>query len=499
MTLGPEVAAVSTSAGYAPDPEQRILLDGSFGVDRFGKPTAFTVVVLAPRQNLKTGFLKQYALGQMFVVTQHLPKRVAREWKMVWSAHEFATAEGALDDMEALIEDCDDLARLVKRTSRNKIAKHGAIPVIELTNGAKIIFKTRTKGGGRGLSGNKTILDEAYAVQPGQAGALLPIMLARPGAQVLWASSACRPESAVLWDQVVRGRPGAARVLYAEWCAPPASAVCRLGEKCMHERSARGCGCDNLDLIKTIHSAVKRGRIEPQTLIDLRGDIPPSEYGREILGWHDEVAGSAMISSLAHWPAIEDAASQLRDTPAAFAVAVSTDRKWAAIGVAGPAKDAINQTHLELVERKPGVAWVVARCKELAAKYRRVPFVVDDHGPAASLITDLKKARVNVVELKTDDALDATEQFLDGVVEGRFVHGPDEVVDDAIAAVQPRPVGERFAFGRKTSAMDITALEVVAFASYGAANYKRPTYVVDTQALMEAARAEEDVADPENP
>ncbi len=76
-TLGPEVAAVATLAGFAPDPEQQLLLDGSFALDRAGKSVAFEVVVIAPRQNLKTGFEKQYALGQLFV---------RREPLVVWSA-----------------------------------------------------------------------------------------------------------------------------------------------------------------------------------------------------------------------------------------------------------------------------------------------------------------------------------------------------------------------------------------------------------------------------
>jgi hypothetical protein len=496
-TLGPHVAAVSTLAGFAPDPEQRILLDGAFGLDRSGKPAAFAVVVIAPRQNLKTGFLKQYSLGQLFVVSQHLSRRDAQDWLMVWSSHEFTTAEAALRDLESLIEGSPDLARMVKRTSRGFLAKHGAVPVIELKNGARCVFKTRTKGGGRGLSGNKTILDEAFAVQAGQAGALLPIMLARPGAQVLWASSACRPESAVLWDQVVRGRAGARRMLYAEWCAPPPAEACRLGERCTHGREVRGCGCDDLDLIRGVHSAITRGRIDIQTVVDLRS-LPPEEYCREIMGWHNDVVGSTMIMSLAKWSLLADEKSGLTSV-SAFGVAVSHDRKWASIGAAGPAKSAIGRTHLELVDRRPGVDWVVERCKELAKTHRRVPFVVDDHGPAASLIKALKQARVPLMTTSTGEYADATEQFLDGVVGELFTHGPDEVIQDAVDAVQPRPMGDRFVLGRKASG-DITALEGPMLAAWGASNYKRPTYVVDLNqfgAVDDVVEAGDEAAGPD--
>src|SRR6266508_3522209 len=59
-SLGPEVAAVCTVANFPPDPEQRMLHDGAFALDKQGKSVAFEVVVIAPRQNIKTGFFKQY-------------------------------------------------------------------------------------------------------------------------------------------------------------------------------------------------------------------------------------------------------------------------------------------------------------------------------------------------------------------------------------------------------------------------------------------------------
>ena len=43
---------------------------------------------------------------------------------------------------------------------------------IELVTGSRLIFKTRTKGGGRGLSGSKVILDEGMFLQPMHMGSL---------------------------------------------------------------------------------------------------------------------------------------------------------------------------------------------------------------------------------------------------------------------------------------------------------------------------------------
>lgn len=480
-TLGPAVAATATLAGFPPDPEQRMLLDLAFALDKRGKSLAFEVVVIAPRQNLKTGFLKQYALGQLFVRDEPL---------VPWSAHEFATASEAVNDVESLIDGSDVLRRRIKLTTRGGVARRGAVPEIRTVTGARLIFKTRTAGGGRGLSGRKTILDEAYALQPGQVGALLPIMLAQPDPQVVAASSACRPESAVLWDMVQRGRAGGERrMVFAEWCAAPPERVCALGEQCTHARDAKGCGCDNPDVLLGVHSAITRGRILVQTLLDLRSSMPPAEYGREVMGWHDEVVEDGFGIDLSGWPGLCDPAASMSKV-GAFAVAVEKDRKFAAIGAAGPSTADADWLHLELTSRdgvldyREGVDWVVPRCVELDKAFPGVGFAVDDHGPAASLIVALREAGLEVVGLTTDDLATATEQFVDGVRAGLFTHGPQDAIDDAIAGVRARMISDgRMALGRKKSAVDISALEVLPLAAWAAARsvYARVLFASDVQ------------------
>ena len=105
-TLGDEVADLSDLAGFAPDPEQRLGLDLIFAFDRHGKSCAFEFCVVCCRQNLKTGLFKQAALGWLFITEQRL---------VVWSAHEFNTAQEAHRDMATLIENTPFLSRRLKR------------------------------------------------------------------------------------------------------------------------------------------------------------------------------------------------------------------------------------------------------------------------------------------------------------------------------------------------------------------------------------------------
>lgn len=454
VTLGPEVAAVATLAGFAPDPEQRLLLDAAFAIDPVSrKSVAFEVVVIAPRQNLKTGFEKQYSLGQLFVRDERL---------VVWSAHEFDTAQEALKDIEALIEGSADLSRMTKRVT------HGAVPEIETMTGARLKFKTRTSGGGRGLSGRKVILDEGYALQKGQVGALMPIMLAQPDPQVVIGSSACRPESAVLWDIVQRGRAGGdPRMVYAEWCTPEPVEACALGEKCQHLRGTPGCGCDKPELIRLAHSAVTRGRILMETVVDLRKSMPADEYGREVMGWHDEVFDDGEPAvDFAAWSDLVDAdASNAPRDLHCFGVEVDKDRAYASICAAGRRED--DRLHLELVSRERGTRWVVEFCAKLDVEHGPAVFVIDGGGPGADLIPEFEAAGLNVVTAGAKDMAAAAAATVDGVNEGSIVHGPDDILDSAVRGARKRPMQDGgFAFGRRASMEDVTPLVAASLAGW---------------------------------
>jgi hypothetical protein len=457
-TLGPEVAAVATLAGFPPDPEQQLLLDAAFAIDKRGKSVAFAVVVVAPRQNLKTGFLKQYALGQLFVRDERL---------VPWTAHEFGTAAEALEDMEALIDGSDVLRKRVKLTTRGQIAKHGAVPEIRLLSGARLIFKTRTAGGGRGLSGRKVILDEGFALQSGQVGALMPIMLAQPDPQVVIASSACRPESAVLWEYVQVGRAGRdARTAYFEWATPPPEQSCDRGKVCDHQRTTPGCGCDKPELIRTAHSAVSRGRIQLQSLVDLRTSMPPDEYAREIMGWHDEPDAGTNAVDYDVWVELADQGPRAVDF---FAVAVSLERDWTAIAAVGERPDGL--IHVEVIEHRPGSpAWLVDRGAELSRKYG-APFVVDARGPASTEIDELEQAGVVVLRAETKDVADAYALLVDAVRDRtiRHVDAAQSGLNDAARTARTRPCGDNgTTLGRRKSGTDITPLEAVQLGHWAA-------------------------------
>ena len=268
-TDGDLVAELARAAGLPPDPAQRLALDAIFA-QKDGRSAAFEIALISSRQNIKTATFKMAALGWLFITDERL---------VVWSAHEFPTAAEAFRDLDDLVTGCDYLRRRVRNIYRGNGDES-----IELMSGARLIFKTRTKGGGRGLSGRKVILDEGFALRPMHMGALLPTLSAQPDPQVLYGSSAGLAESDVLRGVRDRGRAGTdPRLAWIEFCAPPPSEVCAAGDGCTHALGTPGCGCDEPELWQAANPALGR-RITPEYIAAERRALPPSEFGRERMG-----------------------------------------------------------------------------------------------------------------------------------------------------------------------------------------------------------------------
>jgi hypothetical protein len=391
---------------------------------------------------------------------------------VVWSAHEFDTAKEALNDLESLIDGSDMLRKRVKLTARNNVGSHGATPEIRLTSGARLKVKTRTSGGGRGLSGRKVILDEGYALQAGQVGALMPIMLAQPDPQIYIGSSACRPESAVLWDIVQRGRAGRdPRMVYAEWCAPDAKDVCADGERCDHARGRPGCGCDDEGLLTSVHSAITRGRILVQTVRDLRESMPPDEYGREIMGWHDEpVDMGGRKVPLTAWVDCEDSKSRMIRR-VVLAWEVSWDRSNAAIAAAGFRADGLPQ--VELIEYRvgQGTDWVPGRVREIVGRQPVEAAMFYPAGPGGSLETDIAEtlpAKFGEPKpLNGRDMAHGCGLLYDKITSKGLRHLGDDRLVEMLKVAVPRSLGDGWVWDLKRSAGDVCGLQAVTAALWG--------------------------------
>lgn len=460
-TLGPEVGELCSMVGFTPDAEQQLLLDAAFGFRPDGKRAAFDLGLVVSRQNMKTGWCKMLALGWLFVTDERL---------VIWSAHEYSTAQESFRDLCELVEGTDALA------SRVKITRGNGDEGIETHDGrCRIKFKARTKTGGRGLSGDKIILDEAFALQPEHMGALLPTLSARPDPQIIYASSAGLEQSAVLRAIRDRGRKGSdPRLAYVEW-TDDLPGECRQKDACTHKfGQVTGCRLD--DERRWFRANPQLGkRIALEFVQSERRAMPPAEFGRERLGWWDEDPNAGGVFPPGRWEACADgpdaekayAGSQIDGTPV-WALDVSIDRKRSSIGVCGARFDGI--PHLELVETAPETDWIVPFLTEKTRKWGG-SVVIDPASPANTLTDDLVKAGVKVHKVTARDYAAACGWLYDAVKNKEIRHLGQEELDVSVRDAVLRDLAGGFAWDRKKPLSDITPLVAVTLACWGHRTY----------------------------
>jgi hypothetical protein len=484
-TFGPQVASICDQVGFAPDPEQRLALNDLFAVTEDGLSAAFEFAVVATRQNLKTGLMKQAAIGWMFVT---------REEFVTWSAHLFSTTQEAFRDMSALI---DNAPILRKRMAAGPTAGvHGARgdQHLELRDGRRLAFRSRTKTAGRGLTGDKIILDEALFLAKEHTGALIPTLTAVPDPQILYGSSAGLASSEILRDIRDRGRAGSPGLAYLEWCSRKRQCA---AEGCEHHKPSSpqhepGCALDDEDLWREANPLLGRRRKNGTGLTlakmrKFREAEDPGEWMRERLGWWDE-QGAAEIFGPGRWPACKaDPPAQVRG---ALALAVTHDLSRATIAAAVLAD---GRAVVKPLQHGAGTAWVVDRLVALQ-KQAPVPVVVDGRGPAASLLPRLRKAGVRVHAAKPAEVFDAFDVFFDHVTTGVLSHAGYGELDEAVNSAVVRDSGDRRTWARKGLASDISPLEAVTLADWWASRPKRSAPPPPLPQAVDAAAPQHELA-----
>lgn len=441
-TDGGVVGDLCRLVGFDPDPEQQLVLDALFAYRDDGSCAAFETAVIAPRQNLKTGLAKQAVLGWLFVTGERL---------VVWSAHEFRTAQEAFRDFTELIESSPDLEREVKAIYRGN-----GDEAIETVDGARLIFKARTKGGGRGLTGDKVVLDEAFALRPVHMGSLLPTLAARRDPQVLYASSAGMVDSEVLRSIRDRGRSGTdPRLAYFEWADLDTEGCATEG--CDHHLGATGCALDDPARWAKANPALGR-RIDLDTLTAFRQAMPPEEFAREFLGWWDEPVAADDANTAAEW-----VGATTQDAPTgvlALAADVAPAHTFASVVVCG---DGV----LEVVERRRGASWLPERLAELVTKHDIAQVVIDPAGPIGSLIPELERAEIPLLMLGGRDAVNACTGVEVAIRDGEVRHRGEPELLNAVGGARRRKVGDGWKWTRVDSTIDISPLVAATYAWWG--------------------------------
>lgn len=448
---GQEAVELAAMAGLELDPWQQFELGQGLGERPDGKWSAFEVAINVARQNGKGGVIEARQLAGLFL----LPERL-----ILHSAHEFKTSIEAFRRIEFLIMNCDYLRKRVARVRRTTGEES-----IELLDRTRLRFLARSGGSGRGFTGDCNLMDESMILGDDAMGALMPTMSARPNPQIWYFASAGIGAPSV---QLARLRRRALAALasgvpdpslaYFEHSINPHADECPV-DCTEHDdpNDPASWAIANPALgIRISREHIERERASMGERIWLRERLGVGDYPSEGEDTWRVIAEDA-------WRALGDGSSQPAD-PVAFAIDTTPERSHTAIGVAGASGEA---THVEVVDHRPGTGWVVERAVDLQERWGPSCWVVDEGGPAGSLIPALVEAGIEVRSPKSREVAQATGWLIDAVADGSLVHLDQAPLAAALAGAQLRTLGDASAWARRGVSVDICPLVAVTLAAWG--------------------------------
>lgn len=449
---GQEAVELAAEAGLVLDDWQRFVLHVGLGECADGSWSAFETCVNVPRQNGKGGIIEARELAGLFLLGEQL---------ILHSAHEFKTAKEAFIRIERLIRNSDSLSRRVLNVRRTTGEES-----IEMRNGARLRFLARSGGSGRGFTGNLNVLDEAMILGDEAMGALMPTMAAVKDPQVWYLGSAGIGQQSMqlgrlrqrALDAMESGEPDPS-LAYMEWSIDPHVTEC-----------SQDCGAHD-----DPRSPVAVARANPALGYRLTLEHTERErltmgeaiFARERLGvgeYPSDTADTWSVIGEDAWRALADGDSGPSD-PVAFSIDMTPERSHTSIGVAGLNGSAV---HVEVIENRPGMDWVIDRARDLHERWSPRCWVVDAGGPAGSLIPDLERALgVEIVSPKVREVAQACGSFFDAVASGDIVHLDQAPLATALAGARKRDLGEAWAWARRGVGVDISPLVAVTLARWG--------------------------------
>lgn len=454
VSAAPEVIDLATRAGLVLDEWQRYVLTHGLGQSVGGQWTARKVGCWVPRQNGKGAIIEALELAWLFLpgMQQDL---------VIHSAHQHKTAMKAYARMKRLVRNVPWMHKRVRQYRDTNGEQQ-----IELHDGRALEYSTRSGKSVRGFSAPKLVIDEGQYLTEEHNAAIGPATSAMENLQMWFFGTPPTDPTAWVYDLRSDGEAGLPRLGWFDWGAAVD----------LSDPEAVRAAQEDLGLAYECNPALGIRILEETVLDEARPSGLGGKYPMERLGvWlPSQRKGGGAISAEA-WGALADPRSR-RVGEVAFAVDMNPKRTHTSIVLWGRRED--GKGHAELVEYRPGSAWVIERLVELAGRHDPVAIALDPRGPAGSLVTGLGEVGITVPEDRdrphrgclalpsSAEMAAACGQLLDAVTNAEFAHYPRAELTRAAEGANTRTIGEASGFGRLVSDVDIAPLIAVTLARW---------------------------------
>jgi len=404
-------------------PHQRQVLDVGLEIDPETGLFAYReVIVTMPRQMGKTVLMFSLEVDRCCMWGERQ--------RVVYSAQTGMEARRKLlEDQKPMLEHSPLWAAV------EKVYEAQGRESIVFRNGSIITVSAKSEQAGHGFTVDLGVIDEAWNDEDSRREqSMVPAMNTRPWAQLWICSTQGTAKSVYLNRKTEMGRHAAeadkgSGIAYFEWSIP------------------EGADYANPDVWWEYLPALG-WTMTPGAIAHALETMDLQEWLRAYGNQATKVASERIIPE-AIWQAVQDPQAEVaRGRQVTFGIDVHPDRASAAIA----ASDGLV---IELVAYESGTGWVAERARGLADRWGG-RFVIDGGGPAASLAADLKAQGLVVNELSTTELAKACARMYDNLADGRVAVRSTAALDEAVAGLAKRPVGDRFIWSRNVSATDIT-------------------------------------------
>ena len=400
-----------------------------------------------PTHNTETAICR--ILGGMVFLGEHL----------IYTAHQISTVDEIKRRVLKFFYDAEPEIRDLLTGEFDKEPK--SFDYVELRNGGRCIFRTRTRSSGLGYTSDTLIADEAQSMDDSHEEALLPTISAGPLKNPQYIMAGTPPTTGSTGTVYLRARrnllQGKSDICWQEWSVE--NITDNHDEDAWYETNPSLGYFLSLKAVKAESNAMSQ-----------------DSFNKMRLGWIPGVDAQRVFTD-DEWNELAVREVKLPENPElVYAVKFAPDRSAVTLAVGVPMGEKI---HVEVVERKrmsEGIAWLV---RWLLDRWRNAnQIIIDGAAGQGLLIEELlrsePKMKKRILTPNVKEAGSAYACFYQAIQDKTLTHFNQPLLNSAIRTCKRRDIGKdgMFGYAPLNPSIQVDPVDAVAFAYYGANRFK---------------------------
>lgn len=450
IELADRVIELAEAYGDKPLPWQRSVLRRWMAIDENGKWANDNCGLSLARQNGKTWCERWRIIGGMIFLDE----------KLVFTAQSTKTTEEIKRLVAKFFFESEPEIRGLLTAEFDKAPK--SLDYLELRNGGRCVFSTRTRTAMLGTTNDTIIIDEAQEYTDAQEEAIRPTIASGPSGNSQIIMAGTPPTAGSAGTVFLRTRRNVLQGKGDGWC--------------WQEWSVENI-TSNDDKDAWYETNPSLGYfLQEKAVANEAVTMAQDSFNKMRLGWHAGIDAKRIISD-DEWNPLAVKKVPLPEKPQlCYAVKFAPDRSAVSLAVGVWIKDKV---HVELVERKrmtDGTAWLT---KWLLERYRKCnKIIIDGAAGTQLLIEDLirsdRRISKKILTPNVKEAGAAYMGFIQAIDQKTLTHFDQPILNSAIRTAKRRDIGRdgMFGFAPLNPNIQCDPVDAVAFAHYASIRFK---------------------------